>query len=214
MVTLRPAVPLHGTTRLHSHGRRRRRPQRQCRPRRRPRHFTTAAGADLRAPTITSNDADPGEPTSAPTPWSQVRFSERINPFTVTATTSACDEQHIPGPWYAGTLDRHQRSLSAAFTPIDAACRRSRSYDYTFNGITDLAGGYGMAADVEHFTTGGVDTTGAGGGGGEPAERGERGAGERAGGAALSEPMTAVSERRGPVTMTARRARRWRARQC
>jgi hypothetical protein len=100
--------------------------------------FTTEPGVDLFNPTVTLVDPASGAvgvPTNVKV---QVRFSERINPLTVTETTFFVQPNfgavHVPGSVTVAT-----DGLSAAFTPGEALLP-STSHFVSLSGVADLSG--------------------------------------------------------------------------
>ena len=200
LVTLRPAVPLLGTTAytvtvngvVDLSGN-------VVTPQ--TTSFTTAAGADLRVPAVSSTVPTTSATNVGTNAVVEVRFNERINPFTVTATTLRVTNSNTSTA-VRGTLAVTSDHLSATFTPL-TPLQAFTSYMIQISGITDLAG-WSVQFTTVAFTTGvGGDATGPGVVEVSPAAGLSNVPVNARVVVRVSEPVTAASVSGAPLTVTA-----------
>ncbi|MGH8566428.1 MAG: Ig-like domain-containing protein [Gammaproteobacteria bacterium] len=113
--------------------------------------FTTATGADLTSPQVTSVDPANGATGVPVNTVVRVQFNERINPLTVTRSTFLLRPTSTFVP-VEGSITVAADGLSATFTPA-TALSGSTQYRVDVFSVTDLAGNtiFGFASS---FTTG------------------------------------------------------------
>jgi hypothetical protein len=99
-------------------------------------HFTTEMGADLVAPTVGVTPAN-GATDVGTNAEVTLRFSEAINPLTVSARLTAGNPYSSSSPLVAGTITISADRRTATFTPTSALAPATTYYLQL--GITDLA---------------------------------------------------------------------------
>jgi hypothetical protein len=101
-------------------------------------HFTTGAGADLTAPSVTSVSPANGAQNVATSAVVQVSFNERMNPLTITRSTFQVIDQ-TSGIAIAGDVVVSADGQTAAFIPA-VALAPSAGYFVQGSGWANLAG--------------------------------------------------------------------------
>ncbi|MCA1614546.1 MAG: Ig-like domain-containing protein [Acidobacteria bacterium] len=120
--------------------------------------FMTGAGADLSRPFVASFDPASGANGVPVNVVVRLRFSERVNPLTVGASTFRLITNNT-GVQVTGAYSISADGRTASFTPA-APLTASTSYHYQVFGVTDLTGQDVSFTQPGSFTTGaGADTT-------------------------------------------------------
>ncbi len=112
--------------------------------------FTTEAGSDTTAPTVTSYTPYYGETNVGRLPVIRLSFSERINPITVTAATFYL-YNYYTGSFIRATIAMAPDRLGATLTP-NAPLEPYSNYYYYLTQLTDIAGNVGGPGPI-YFST-------------------------------------------------------------